>query len=146
MQLDRWVAMAAVGTLALSACSGDDGAASADKAGEGIVGSGVITPSDLPDAPRLKRERGVIADTAIEECSTGPGVLEARGKVTNSAAAKRDLVVVVSWATSTSDVVARGVATMKDVRPGETSSWSVRAESDLDGLTCVPSAVAGRLA
>jgi len=52
----------------------------------------------------------------------------------------------VNWVTNTSDVVARGVVTLKDVEPGTKKDWSVEGKSDQKGdLICVPSALAGNL-
>lgn len=70
----------------------------------------------------------------------------ASGQATNSTAQTLDLVLVVDWATTSSDVVARGIAVLKAVAPGATVPWSSKAQLDYQGpVNCIPSAQAGKL-
>lgn len=56
--------------------------------------------------------------------------------LTNSADAARDYVIVVSWTTDTSDVLARGVATVDEVAPGDSADVTVSAQVPDGAATC----------
>jgi ABC-type glycerol-3-phosphate transport system substrate-binding protein len=139
--------------LALGACSGDDEPTSAPSPAAGSSSAppateGVISPADLPAEPAFdNRAQGVISDVTVESCDTEPGDVTARGTAKNSGKFPRDVAVVMSWTVgSVGDVVARGVAEVEDLEPGESAEWTI--ETTLPGSTtaaCVPSAQAGQL-
>ncbi len=150
--------MAVVMTVvALSACSDDGGdaappespASSTDGAADDeAAADGVISPVDLPAVPVFRgASRGVIGDVVVDACATGPGEVAASGTATNSARERRDVVVSVSWTVGeTGDVVARAVAEVADLAPGDTGEWDVEATvPGRSAAACVPAAYAGRL-
>jgi len=163
MKISRLSPLAGVvlaATLALAGCSGSSdeptdaassGAAAQQDGGDGAeqtAGEGIVSPDDLPEEPAFDtKAKGVIKDVAVENCETGPGDVAANGTATNSGKFARDIVVTINWAvSSTSDVVARGVATLEDVEPGESADWEVESSFDVDEpVGCVPTARAGQL-
>lgn len=109
---------------------------------------GVISPRDLPADPEFSNKaQGVISDVEVEQCDTEPGEVEASGTATNSGDFARDVVVVVSWTVgATGDVVAKGVAAVEDLEPGDSGEWTIT--TTVPGSTtaaCVPTALAGQL-
>lgn len=138
--------------VSLGGCSDDDAEPSAtpssSAAPESPATEGVISPRDLPDDPEFtNKAQGVISDVEVETCDTEPGEVEASGTATNSGKFARDVVVVVSWTVgATGDVVAKGIAAVEDLEPGDSGDWTVTAT--VPGSTtaaCVPTALAGQL-
>lgn len=135
-------------TLSLVGCSGSKGATTPgtdQPAAAPKASTGVVSPK-LTKVPDLKGSQGVVKDAKLTGCSTEPGDVEAKGTVVNSAAKARDIVIVVSWVTPTSDVVARGVTALKAVEPGQTSDWSATSKLKFNGgAQCVMTVNAGTL-
>lgn len=142
-------------TFLLAGCSGDSepdatpsSTATSSEAPATAAAEGVISPADLPADPRFgARTQGVIKDVTVEQCDTEPGDVTASGTATNSGTVARDMVVTVSWTVgATGDVVAKAIATVDDLAPGDTADWDV--EATVPGSTtaaCVPTALAGQL-
>lgn len=108
--------------------------------------TGVISPR-LQQVPKLADSVGVVKDAKLAACSTEQGKVVADGTVTNSADKTRDIVVVVSWVTPTSDVVARGVTEVKDLKAGKSADWRANSTLKYEGsASCVMTVTAGKLA
>ncbi len=142
---------AGVLAAALTGCTDDgdgtpeaDGSGSASAATEGVDPSNV-SPSDLPDIPALKRERGgAIKDLDLGECATDKGKQEVSGTITSSLKKRADYLVTVSWTTSSGDVMGRGFAVLKGVAPGASKDFTIEAKV-ADGATqCVSGVVYGK--
>lgn len=137
--------------FALSACTGNNESpdnADASNSEAPSAGTGVISP-ELPTVPNLDEAAiGIRANTTMDECTTEPGEVTARGQVTNATDAPADIVLTISWVTATSDVVARGVVTFDQVPAGEQRDWDTVAELQYDGgpVTCALNARQGTLA
>ncbi|MGD9957805.1 hypothetical protein [Nocardioides sp.] len=150
LKSSRMLIVAVALLVSTAACSGDDDP-KGDKspsASPTAASSGVITPTKLPDIPKFDgKNQGIIKDVVVDSCDTDPGTVKAAGTVTNSAKQSKDIVVVMGWAATTGgDLVARGVATLKDVPSGETVDWDVEADLKFDGAVgCVPTAWRGTL-
>ena len=148
MKLVQVGALAAAGALAVSACSGGgSGKTASTTTPSSSLDTGIISPH-LPALPKFTgKPKGVIKDVTVTSCSTQAGVVKAEGTATNSTGQAKDIAVIISWVTSTSDVVARGVATLSKVAPGASQDWAVRATL-AKGYTvsCVPTAYSGTLA
>lgn len=141
---------AGVLAAALAGCTGDgtpgaEGSASATGGATEGVDPANVSPSDLPDIPALKRERGgAIKDLELGECPTDKGKQEVTGTVTSSLKRKADYLVTVSWTTSSGDVMGRGFAVLKGVAPGSSEDFTIEAKV-ADGATqCVSGVVYGK--
>lgn len=141
---------AGVMTVALTGCT-DDGDGAPDGEGSATAGAteGVdpanVSPSDLPDIPALKKERGgAIKDLELGECATDKGDQEVSGTITSSLKKRADYLVTVSWTTSSGDVMGRGFAVLKGVAPGASEDFTIEAKV-ADGATqCVSGVVYGK--
>jgi len=135
--------------LSATACSGDDepkGGKTPSKAPTS-ADTGIISP-ELPKDPKFEgKTDGVIKDVVVKSCDTEKGPVAAAGTATNSSKKTQDIVVSISWAvTTTSDVVARGIASLKDVKPGDTVDWDVKADlKSSETVACVATALRGTL-
>jgi len=147
VKLTAVAASAIISAVAVAGCSGDDDKGEGKPLESDVTTTRIISPPDLTEPPKLKKARGIIADTTMDDCSTEPGDVEASGVVTNSAKKPRDIAVVVSWTSgSGGDVVGRGVATFTKVPPGAEQKWSLTTVAAGEGvLQCVLSAQAGVL-
>lgn len=107
--------------------------------------SQVISPPTLTEVPDIKKPTGILKDTTMGDCGAAKGPVKASGTVTNSAKDEQDLVVVVSWIVPQgSDVVARGVAVVKNAKAGSKHDWSVASTVGVDQqVQCVLSARRG---
>jgi hypothetical protein len=148
VKLNQAAAIIAISALALTACSGgdDDNKADDNKSAK-AADAGIVSPADLTELPKLKQEKGIVADVEMENCDVDKGKVRANGTAKNTANKARDLVVAVSWAATTGgDVVAREVAELKNVAPGKAEKWSVDSSlNSADGIQCVLTATAGEL-
>lgn len=140
--------VAAVGLL-LAGCtpggSAEDPSSSMAPPPSTQASQGVISPQ-LPPVPELDGAQGIRSSVTLAQCTMAAGPVEANGEATNSTGKTADIVIAVDWATATSDVVARGVAVLKDVEPGATVPWSAKAQLDYkDQVNCIPTAQAGKL-
>ena len=97
--------------------------------------------------PTLNKQKGIAADTTMTGCSAAKGPVEATGTVKNTGDDESDLVVVVSWIVPQgSDVVARGVAVVKDAEAGTSHDWKVTSNVKIDPqVQCVLSARRGSI-
>ena len=104
-----------------------------------------VSPSDLPDVPALKRERGgAIKDLELGECATDKGKQEVAGTITSSLEKKADYLVTVSWTTSSGDVMGRGFAVLKGVAPGASEDFTIEAKVAGGATQCVSGVVYGK--
>lgn len=146
------IAALAVAGLALAGCTPSSDGSPSDASSSALApapstqaSQGVISPV-LPPLPELSGAQGIRASLTLEQCSMGAGPVTASGQVTNSTGQAADIVIAVDWATASSDVVARGVAVLKAVAPGDTVPWNSKAQMDYQGpVNCIPSAQAGKL-
>lgn len=144
----RLVALAAPLALALTAfggCSSDP--EPAPDPAPTAAASQAISPPELTEIPDLGKATGIVKDTTMGDCVRGKGPVKADGTVKNSGSKTQDLVVVVSWILPQgSDVVARGVAVVKDAAAGSEHKWSVESDVAVDQETqCVLSSRRGSL-
>ena len=97
--------------------------------------------------PDLRKPTGIVKDTTMGDCVRAKGPVKAEGTVKNSGSSTSDLVVVVSWILPQgSDVVARGVAVVKNAEAGSEHKWSVESDVAVDQETqCVLSSRRGSL-
>ena len=134
--------------VALTGCSGDetpDGDATGSPSASGSVDPGNVSPSDLPEVPTLKKERGgAITDLDLGECATDPGQQEVSGTITSSQDKPADYLVTVSWTTSSGDVMGRGFALLKRLGPGESQDFTIKAKVAKGATQCVPGVVYGK--
>lgn len=151
MRSSRIVVIAVALLVVAAGCSGsDDGLKpdpSASSSPSGSASTGIISPQ-LPDIPAFRgKPKGIIKDVKVESCDTEQGTVKASGTATNTGNGAQDIVVVISWAaTTTSDVVARGVTKLEKVGAGKTVDWTVEAELKSDvAVACVPTALRGKL-
>lgn len=86
------------------------------------------SPSDLPEVPELDDVVGAVKDVEMGECSTDKGENTVTGTVKNPTENETDYVITVSWITSRSDVVARGVATVENLGGGDEEKWSATGD------------------
>jgi hypothetical protein len=133
----------------LAGCSSDkpDPAQDAPAPAPAASPTGVISPPKLSTVPTLSKEKGIVADTTMTGCTAAKGAVQASGTVKNSGKDSSDLVVVVSWIVPQgSDVVARGVAVVKDAEPGSSHDWKVASDVKVDQqVQCVLSARRGSI-
>lgn len=134
-------------TLPLAACSGDDDPEK-DESAQGdstAVDPSRVSPTDMPKVPTLRKAKGAIADASFGECATDAGTQEVTGTVTNGTKGATDYVVTVSWINDTSDVLARGVATVKGLEPGQEREVTVEADVPDAVTSCTFHVQRGRL-
>lgn len=93
-----------------------------------------VSPTELPEVPDLTDGTGAIADASFGPCAVTAGRQQVTGMVTNSTTEVVRYVVTVSWVNGTSDVLARGVAQLKNVAAGAQKEFKVSAEVP-DGVT-----------
>jgi hypothetical protein len=154
LMLKRTFAMIAAGVLALTlaSCSGDkddketksDKSAKAPSAQESVDPANV-SPAGLPKIPKVKRAQGAIEDLTLGDCETKAGKQTVDGKIKSSAKGTVDYLVTVSWATGSGDVMGRGIAVIKNVKPGATETFEIAAKV-ADGATqCVSGVSYGQI-
>ena len=135
---------------ALTACSGDDDEPSADKSppssASASVDPGNVSPDNLPTVPEVKGAKGAIDALTLGECETEAGQQTVSGEITSSAKKSADFLVTLSWTTSTSDVMGRGIAVLQDVAPGATEGFEIEAKVAEGAKLCVPGVVYGTIA
>lgn len=145
-----FLAAAAATGLVLAGCTPSSGDSSADASASvpaptTQASQGVISPV-LPPVPELQDAQGIRSSVTLEQCALAAGPVTANGQASNTTGSAADLVIVIDWTTASSDVVARGVAELKEVAPGATVPWSTTAQLDYQGaVNCIPSAQAGKL-
>ena len=78
-------------------------------------------------------------------CGVTHGKQRVEATIRNSASAARDYVVTVSWVNTTSDVLARGIATEKSVKPSVPVSLAVDVDVPKGVAQCTFHVDAGTL-
>lgn len=144
--------------IALTACSDDEpeadpspsstgsGAGSDEPSATESVDPANVSPDDLPSIPTVEDEQGDIGALTIGECPTGAGQRKVAGEVTSSATETTDYLVTLSWTTADSDVMGRGFAVLRDIEPGATEEFTIRAKVAKGATQCVPGVVHGTIA
>ncbi|MGH1550173.1 hypothetical protein ACRAWB_13795 [Leifsonia poae] len=100
--------------------------------------------SDDGTIPDIPSGTGIFTATTMTSCDTKGTNVAAKGTVTMPEDKKGDIVISVSWVDSTnSSVYNRGVATLKDPKPGEKKDWTIESTvpADAQNLSCVLGAV-----
>lgn len=127
--------------LAITGCSGD--AASGD-ASSGVTRTepkSTPLPSHMDLGPS---PAGIAKDVKITECPTAKGAVVAKGTAKNSGKKPTDMSIMVIWLKSDSgNPLGSGIAALKQVKPGESKDWSVKATLVADADRCVLNALAG---
>jgi hypothetical protein len=139
---------AALLALTVTGCSKDkDKEASSDKSptASESVNPDNVSPSNLPEPPKVKGLQGAIDDLSLGECATDAGKQTVSGEITSSADSAADYLVTVSWTTAAGDVMGRGFKVLQDVAPGATKSFKIKAEVAEGATQCVPGAVYGTI-
>jgi hypothetical protein len=124
-----------------TAATGASLGANAQPTGTSPVIGAVPTIPALGTAPV-----GIAKDVKLDApCQLEPGKFILKGTVTNTAPQARDLQVVYNWVPkASSQTLARGVASLKNVKAGETKSWSMEVELKATAERCVLLARADR--
>lgn len=131
----------AVSTQPSTAAAGALSGASAQPAGTSLAIGAVPSIPSLGTAPV-----GIAKDVKLDApCRLEPGKFTLKGTVTNTAAQARDLQIVYNWVPkASSQTLARGVASLKNVKAGETKSWSMEVDLKATAERCVLLARANR--
>ncbi len=133
--------------VTLGACSDDEPSAdpSSSPSAQESVDPANVSPSDLPEVPVVKNERGAIKDLTLGDCDTAAGDQTVTGEITSTAKFAVDYLVTVSWTTDAGDVMGRGFAVIPDVKPGSTEAFEISAEVKDGATQCVKGASHGRI-
>lgn len=145
-------AVLALTCLGAGACSADDepdrastGGASPTESADASVDPSRVSPSDLPRTPALAQGKGAAADASFGSCATTPGAVTVDGTVTSTAQRTRDYVITISWINETFDVLARGIATLTAVAPGEQREFRAEADVPQGATSCTYQVLRGQL-
>lgn len=125
----------AASTIAMG-CGATSAPPSVRTDGSGAVQAQHVSPARLPATPTLNDPIGARADVQMDECSTAPGTVRARGLVINSTDRTTDYAITVSWITDRSDVMARGVTVIHTLKPRERRPWTATATVSSTTSTC----------
>lgn len=143
--------------VALSSCSKDEdpgkGAslAPSDGASQSVEPSPTDEPpSDGPTAepgggPSVVGAQGAAQDLTLGKCSIEPGPQTVTGTVTSSADTKVDYVITLHWTTDEASGVGDGFAVVRNVSPGQTKKFTVKAEVGKGAAKCIPHVVYGKV-
>jgi hypothetical protein len=145
--------------LALTACTDDEPKADPSPSATASVESTAtestatesvdpsnVSPDGLPTIPEVKGAKGDIGALTLGECHTEAGRQTVTGEVTSSAAKSTDYLVTLSWTTGDSDVMGRGFAVVRDLEPGATEGFTIKAAVAKGAAQCVPGVVYGNVA
>lgn len=137
------VLLAGALTVGLSACSGDskdpDPKPSASSSSPGAVDPSRVSPTDLPSVPVLAQEEGGdLKDLTLGDCNTEAGEQKVDASLTSTLGSRQDFVVSLSWTTSANDVMGRGFKVLRNVAPGETREFTIKAKVADGAAVCVP--------
>lgn len=125
------------------ACSGEDGKPAARATPAASVDPADVSPTGLPEIPEVEDAQGAIGDLSLEDCETKPGHRRVTGEVVSTAAEAADYVVTLSWTTSDGDVMGRGFTVLRDVLPGTSERFTIKATVAEGATLCVPGLVHG---
>lgn len=143
--------------VALSSCSNDDdpGDGTSVAPTGGASESTTPAPTDDPSSsepvaepgggPSVDGAQGAIADLELGKCSTEAGAQTVTGEVTSSADKKVDYVVTLHWTTDEASGVGDGFAVVRNVSPGQTKKFTVKAEVGKGATKCIPHVVYGKV-
>lgn len=106
-----------------------------------------VKSTPLPQVPNLgAKPAGIAKDVKITECPTAKGNQVAKGTVTNSAKEARDLSIIVIWLKNNSgDPLGSGIAVLKQVAPGKSEHFEIKANVVEQADRCVLNAQAGQI-
>ncbi|MCA0297045.1 MAG: hypothetical protein LCH96_17375 [Actinobacteria bacterium] len=136
------IAIAAAVVIFWLARTGNPMATATTSAAPTAVDPSKVSPK-LPQEPTVSDQTGAVKDATFGSCSTTAGKQEVTGKITSSAATTTDYVVTVSWVNGTSDVLARGVAVLKDIPAGGEKDFTLKADVPEGATTCTFHVVRG---
>lgn len=104
--------------------------------------------SPLPSQPNMgPNANGVAKDVTILACPTEPGAaVVAKGNVKNTAKETRDISITVIWLQNDSgNPQGSGIVLLRDLKPGESRNWEVKAETVAKSDRCALHAISGKL-
>ena len=129
----------------------DSATAPQGDAGQNGAAEGDLTQDDAAqvapagELPEIPAGKGIISAVTMDSATTEPGgPVLAEGTLVMPEGQEGDVAISVSWVNpETSSVYARGVTTLKGVKPGEERKWEVKAElpADAEGSSTVLGAV-----
>lgn len=96
-----------------------------------------VSPTDLPTVPTIKDPQGDVKDLVLGECKTAAGEQVVTGELTSTLTAPQTFLVTVSWTTAAGDVMGRGFKVIKDLEPGKTSKFEIKATAAPGATQCV---------
>ncbi len=117
----------------LVGCSGPSG----PSAGPSVDPSRV-SPTDLPTPPTVTDPQGDVKDLTLGDCNTEAGEQKVDASLTSTLDSRQDFVVSLSWTTSANDVMGRGFKVLRNVAPGETREFTIKAKVADGAAVCVP--------
>lgn len=133
--------------LALTGCTGGTTAPGESETPSGpSVDPARVSPTDLPTPPVIQDPKGAITDLTTGDCHTEPGEQKVDGKLTSSQKTTADFLVTISWATATGDVMGRGFKLVKNLAPGQTKEFTIKAKVAEGATQCVKGVEFGSVA
>jgi hypothetical protein len=145
----RFIGAAFVVVLGVSGCAGGDADAAKSQKGAEKAGAPAAKAMDgtiqaLPDMG--KEAQGIVKDIKIKQCPLEPGKHHVTGTAKNTNAQNRDVLTAYTWlAADSTDALARGVATFKDMKAGDEKEWSMDVELKSKASRCVPYAKSAKV-
>lgn len=126
----------------LAGCSGKDDNPKDDPSEDATTSEGVdpdkVSPTDLPPFPTLKKKQGgAIGDLELGDCATDAGMQRVSGTLTSSQKKAADFLVTVSWTTSGNDVMGLGWKFLRNVAPGDSVEFTIKAKVADGASQCV---------
>jgi len=128
---------------ALTGCGGEEGEPAARATPAPSVDPADVSPAGLPDIPEVLDAQGAIGDLSLGDCETQAGRRTVTGEVVSTATEAADYLVTLSWTTSDGDVMGRGFAVLRDVPPGTSERFTIKATVAEGATLCVPGLVHG---
>jgi hypothetical protein len=133
--------------LCLALGSGLAGCTAAAPASTGpSVDPSRVSPTGLPTAPTVKDPAGDVKDLTLGECKTDAGEQVVSGELTSTLPAAKDFLVTVSWTTASGDVMGRGFTVLKQLEPGKTTKFDIKATVAPGATQCVKGVEYGTIA
>ena len=128
--------------LTLSGCSSSDNdGKSAEKPkspSPSTLDTSGISPQNLPTPPAVTKAKGAVSALQLGKCAVTPGKHTVKGTITSPAKKTTDYLVVVNWSTDKGDVMGRGYAVLRDVKPAEKRRLAIKAKVSDGASRCVP--------
>lgn len=99
----------------------------------------------LKELPTIKNPTGAVSDLKLGDCQVDAGTQTTTGEITSSAKDATDYLVVVNWTNDSSDVMGRGFAVIKNIQPGDTEKFTIKAKVKDGAVQCVPNVQYGTI-